>query len=149
VDKRLRAAALAYAADHPAYVLKVVYWNTRRALDLASLKWSRHTARTISIPADWATAGVVCFWIFGLLAVAGVVLVRRSGERKIPGWVAAFPLLLYLSVVFMVFETPRYRSGIDPFIVLLAAVAVVGLWDAAVRSAGRGQRVRRVEHAGV
>jgi hypothetical protein len=39
-------------------------------------------------------------------------------------------LLLYLSVVFMVFETPRYRTGIDPFILLLAAVALVGAWDA-------------------
>jgi hypothetical protein len=35
------------------------------------------------------------------------------------------PLLVYLSVVAMVFETPRYRTGIDPFVVMLAALAVV------------------------
>jgi hypothetical protein len=32
---------------------------------------------------------------------------------------------MFLSVVFLVVETPRYRTPIDPFIVLLAAAAVV------------------------
>jgi hypothetical protein len=40
------------------------------------------------------------------------------------------PALLYLSVVFLAFETPRYRTGIDPFVVLLAAVALVAGADA-------------------
>ena len=31
---------------------------------------------------------------------------------------------MYLSVVFLVVETPRYRSPIDPFVILLAALAV-------------------------
>ena len=51
---------------------------------------------------------------------------------------ALVPVLLYLSVVFLAFETPRYRTGIDPFIVMLAALAVVGAWDAlAARRARR------------
>ena len=32
---------------------------------------------------------------------------------------------MYLSVVFLVVETPRYRTAIDPFIVLLATAALV------------------------
>ena len=123
LDKELRAAAMRYAADHPAYVGKVAYWNTVRMLDLAGLDWSRHTAATISVAPDWADAGVVCFLLFALVAAAGAFRLRRRG---VPLYVAAIPLLLYLSVVFMVFETPRYRTGIDPFIVLLAAVALVG-----------------------
>jgi len=39
-------------------------------------------------------------------------------------------VLLYLSVVFLAFETPRYRAGIDPFVVMLAALALVAGWDA-------------------
>ncbi|MEA2269181.1 MAG: hypothetical protein QOC64_1791, partial [Solirubrobacteraceae bacterium] len=31
----------------------------------------------------------------------------------------------YLSVVFLVIETPRYRTPMDPFVVLLAALALV------------------------
>jgi hypothetical protein len=36
LDTKLRAAALRYAADHPAYVGEVAFWNTARALDLAA-----------------------------------------------------------------------------------------------------------------
>jgi hypothetical protein len=32
---------------------------------------------------------------------------------------------MYLSVVFLVIETPRYRTPMDPFVVLLAALALV------------------------
>ena len=42
---------------------------------------------------------------------------------------------MYLSVVFLVIETPRYRTPIDPFIVMLAALALV--------SAGRRVAARR------
>jgi 4-amino-4-deoxy-L-arabinose transferase-like glycosyltransferase len=137
LEAELRAAAMRYAADHPGYVAKVAYWDTLRMLDLAGLDWSRHTAGTISVDPDWADAGVICFWVFALLAITGAVSPRG---RRLPLYVTAFPLLLYLSVVFLVFETPRYRTGIDPFIVLLAAVAAVGVWDA-VSSRVRARRV--------
>ena len=138
LDKELRAVARRYAADHPTYVGKVAFWNTVRMLELAGLDWSRHTAATISVEPDWAEAGVVCFWLFALLAVAGALTLRRRG---IPLHVAAIPLLLYLSVVFMVFETPRYRTGIDPFVILLAAVALVGAWDAVSTRARRAKAI--------
>jgi hypothetical protein len=32
---------------------------------------------------------------------------------------------MYVSVVFLVVETPRYRTPVDPFVVLLAALALV------------------------
>jgi MYXO-CTERM domain-containing protein len=143
LDTELRAAAMRYAADHPAYVAKVAYWDTLRMLDLAGLNWSRHTAATISVAPDWADAGVVCFWVIALLAVAGAFSRRRG---RLPLYVAAFPLLVYLSVVFMVFETPRYRTGIDPFILLLAAVALVGAWDAVSRARRGGDRRTRPVH---
>jgi 4-amino-4-deoxy-L-arabinose transferase-like glycosyltransferase len=135
LEKRLRARALHFIAAHPAYVPKVVFWNTARALDLAGLTWSRHTASTVSVTPRWADAGVVTFWIVALLAIAGL-LTRRA--RRIPLPVAIVPVLLYLSVVFLAFETPRYRTGIDPFVVMLAALAVVAAWDAvAARRARR------------
>jgi hypothetical protein len=63
-----------------------------------------------------------------VLAVAGA-FTRLA--RRMPAFVVAVPVLMYLSVVFLVVETPRYRTGIDPFIVLLAAVALVTAWDRA------------------
>jgi 4-amino-4-deoxy-L-arabinose transferase-like glycosyltransferase len=128
LERRLRSVALRYAADHPGYVAEVVLWNTRRALDLAGLSWSRHTYSTVSVEPGWADAGVVCFWLVGALALAGALLTRAG--RRTPLHVVLVPALLYLSVVFLAFETPRYRTGIDPFVVLLAAVALVTGADA-------------------
>jgi 4-amino-4-deoxy-L-arabinose transferase-like glycosyltransferase len=119
IERRLRAASLDYIREHPTYVATVLYWNTRRLLDLASWRWSRHTASTVSVEERWADRGVVCFWIVAVLALVGVV--RR---RSVPWWVWAVPLVLYLSVVFTAAETPRYRAPIDPFVILLAALAL-------------------------
>jgi hypothetical protein len=128
LERRLRAAALHYVDRHPAYVAGVVFWNTRRALDLAGLSWSRHTYSTVSVEPGWADAGVLCFWLVGALALGGALLTRAG--RHTPPAVVLVPALLYLSVVFLAFETPRYRTGIDPFVVLLAAAALVAGADA-------------------
>ena len=45
--------------------------------------------------------------------------------RRAPWYVWAMPILMFLSVVFLVVETPRYRTPIDPFLVLLATAALV------------------------
>jgi len=121
LESRLRTAALSYARAHPSYVAKVGLWNTLRMLDLAGLRWSRHTAATISVTAGWAVAGVACFWIFAVLALAGAFTPQA---RRAPWFFWAVPVLLYLGVVLLVVETPRYRTGIDPFIVTLAALAL-------------------------
>ena len=94
----------------------------------ASWQWSRHTASTISVDPGWADAGVVSFWIFAALALVGAT---RREARRVPWFVWILPLAMYLSVVFLAAETPRYRAAIDPFIVLLAAIAVTQ------RTAGR------------
>src|SRR3954465_13519656 len=86
LELKLRAASMDYIHAHPGDVAKVVWWDTRRALDLASLALPRHTASTISVTAGWAVAGVICFWIVGLLALAGAF--TRSARRA-PWWVWA------------------------------------------------------------
>jgi hypothetical protein len=138
IDHELRSAARRYIEDHPGYVARVAFWNTARMLDVAGLGWSRHTAATISIGPRWADAGVVCFWAFAALAIAGA-LTRRA--RQMPGYVVAIPVLLFLSVVFLAVETPRYRTGIDPFIVMLAGTALVAGWDALASRNRRHERL--------
>jgi 4-amino-4-deoxy-L-arabinose transferase-like glycosyltransferase len=119
LEQRLRSASLDFIREHPAYVGTVAFWTTRRMLDLAGMDWSIHTAATISVTRGPAIAGVICFWAFALLAIFGATRARGT-----PLWLWAVPLLMYLSVVFLVVETPRYRTAIDPFIVLLAALAL-------------------------
>ncbi len=138
-EQRLRKAAEQFIEDHPLYLGTVLYWNTRRMLDLASLDWSRHTARTISVDQRAADRAVYCFWIFLALAIIGAW--RRPPA---PWWLWLVPLLMYLSVVFTAAETPRYRAPIDPFLILLAAYALDGVrlarpWRRAGSSPSRGR----------
>jgi 4-amino-4-deoxy-L-arabinose transferase-like glycosyltransferase len=121
LEKKFRSASLHYIGNHPAYVATVAFWTTRRLLELGGLDWARHTYATVSVEPGWANAGIVLFWVVALLAVAGAFTVRA---RRTPLFVWAVPALMYLSVVFLVVETPRYRSPIDPFVILLAALAV-------------------------
>jgi 4-amino-4-deoxy-L-arabinose transferase-like glycosyltransferase len=136
LEKRLRHRAERYALDHPLYVAEVAFWTTLRGLDLGGLDWARHTASTVSIDATWALRGVYCFWVFAVLAIAGAF---TRAARRAPWFVWAFPALMYLSVVLLVIETPRYRTPMDPFIVMLAALALVA---AARRIAGRRAAAR-------
>lgn len=122
LERELRSASLRYIGDHPTYVAKVAWWNTRRMLDLASLRRSRATAATITIDHYWADRGILCFWIVAALALAGAF---TAMARRAPWYVWAMPVLMFLSVVFLVVETPRYRTPIDPFLVLLATAALV------------------------
>jgi 4-amino-4-deoxy-L-arabinose transferase-like glycosyltransferase len=122
LEGELRRAALRYIAHHPLFVAKVGWWNTRRMLELAGRRRSRATAATITVDHKWADRGILCFWIVGGVALAGLATRR---VRRAPGFVWAVPILMFLSVVFLVVETPRYRTPIDPFLVLLAAAALV------------------------
>jgi 4-amino-4-deoxy-L-arabinose transferase-like glycosyltransferase len=132
MEQRLRHRAARYVLDHPTYPAVVAFWETVRGLDLDGREWWRHTAATVSIRPGWADRGVYCFWLFAVLAVAGAF---TRAARAAPRFVWAFPALMYLSVVFLVIETPRYRTPLDPFVVLLAALAVV--------AAGRRLRAAR------
>src|SRR3954452_4354566 len=88
LEKQLRTASEAFIRAHPAYVLTVAYWATRRMLDLAGIHWSVHTASTISVTRGWAIAGVVCFWVFAALAVLGAFTQRA---RAAPPWLWTVP----------------------------------------------------------
>lgn len=134
LEKQLRKQALHYIREHPTFVAKVGWWNTRRMLDLAGQRRSRATAATITIDHKWADRGTLCFWIVAALALAGVATRR---VRDAPGFVWAVPVLMFLSVVFLVVETPRYRTPIDPFLVLLAAAALASAWSRVASSLGR------------
>ena len=71
-----------------------------------------------------------------LLAAAGaVLLVRgRTGGRRPPVWLWVVPVLLLLGVTPLL-GAPRYRVPLDPFLAILAGVA---LSAAAQRIGARG-----------
>jgi hypothetical protein len=121
LEKQLRSASLEYISDHPGAPLKVAWWTSRRMLDLGGWDWAIHTAGTVSAGKKAGAAGIICFWLFAALAVGGAFTQRA---REAPLWLWSIPLLMYLGVVFLVVETPRYRMAIDPFVIMLAALAI-------------------------
>ena len=124
LEQEVRRRALAFIRERPVSVAEVGFWNTIRMLELAGLQRARETSATISIGPGWAVAGVLCFWLFALLSVAGA---RAARARATPFFIWLVPLLFAASVVFLTLETPRYRTAVDPFVVLLAALAVTAL----------------------
>ncbi len=119
---RLLKQAFGYIGHHPLAPLAVAYHNGRRMLELAGTFAWRASTDAMDLPRGLAAAGVVSFWVVALLALAGSL---TATARRAPRWLWAIPALLALSVVLVNVETPRFREPVDPFLILLAACAVV------------------------
>jgi 4-amino-4-deoxy-L-arabinose transferase-like glycosyltransferase len=126
-DTRMISAVLTFLSHHPTYVLQATFWNTVRLLDLWSMRRSRESARIdLGASAGFANLGVASFWIFGLLAIVGAF---TSMARRIPRALWLVPLLFWLSVAPINVDTPRFRTAIDPFVILLASCALATTWE--------------------
>jgi 4-amino-4-deoxy-L-arabinose transferase-like glycosyltransferase len=128
LDHALTRAAVHYAEQHPGYVLAALGLNTLRMFDLGP----GHTFVTtyaydelnlpeaLRAPADLA--------VLLALALAGVGLLARVA-RLIPAaargaWLVwSLPLLAFLATI-PTDGTPRYRTILDPFLVLAATATV-------------------------
>ena len=120
MERDMRGAALAFIREHPGYVLEVALLEHAPAARprVVALVDATPPRRSASRPAGQAL-GVICFWVFAALALLGA---RRATA---PAFVWLVPLAMYLSVVFLASETPRYRAPLDPFVIVLAALALV------------------------
>jgi hypothetical protein len=62
------------------------------------------------------------------IVLAGLATRRvRQALGRAPRWLWGVPLVMWLTVVLVNAETPRFREPLDPFLILLAAVALAGL----------------------
>ncbi|HKO28565.1 MAG TPA: glycosyltransferase family 39 protein, partial [Solirubrobacteraceae bacterium] len=146
LGSKLQHVAFSYIGHHPLAPLAAAYHNTRRLLDLeGSFAW-RASTYNIGVPRSTARAGVLGSWVLALLAVCGAF---TAAARRAPRWLWITPLFLYLSVVFVNAETPRFRAPIDPFLIMLAACALAGalahVRAKAARRSDRGAPVGRDE----
>lgn len=117
LERRFRSDALAFAADHPLYVPRVVFWATVRMLNLADAEIEKLSAHEAGVGDGFVALNRYATWALLALAVAGALVARP------PPWLWLFPLLLWLSVAIAIGAT-RYRTPVDPFLILLAACAV-------------------------
>ena len=113
--------AITYAVDHPAYIGTVFWQNTLRLLELHGTARIRWGAGTIGLPAGAAVDGAIMFYCVALLALAGVFV---PATRRVPRALWIIPALQFLTTVLANAETPRFRTPLEPFILLLAAVSL-------------------------
>jgi 4-amino-4-deoxy-L-arabinose transferase-like glycosyltransferase len=119
-QRELTRRGLAYAADHPGYVAQVLLHNTMRLLNLEGASWWRRQARTMSLPLWAADPAAYGFYALALLALAGAL---TPAARRAPAWLWLAPILLFASVIFAG-SAIRYRAPVEPFLALLAALAL-------------------------
>ena len=119
---RLQAAALADIRDHPAYPLEVAGWNALRMFHISQLDFSVANLRDTGIPRVPAIFEIFGFYPLLILALGGVLL---GNPRRAPPWLWLVPLLLASTLFVTSFI--RFRSSIDPFLVLLASLALATL----------------------
>jgi len=127
LDRLSRQNAMDYIDEHRDRLPRVFAARVLRTFNLAHVSdqvnfdWF---AEARPINASWAAVG--SFWVLGVAAIAGTVVLRRRG-------VPSFPLLStvvnVMVTVLVFYGSTRFRAPAEPAIVLLAAVA----FDAAVR----------------
>lgn len=132
----MNGQATDFMKDNPGYVVKTVLWNVPRVFDVERSDEFERAFASSQVQAvgveniDSPFVYLLALYAVVLLAVAGaVVQARGSGLRRAPSFVWAAPLLLLIPPL-VIYGLPRYRAPVDPFLVLLAAVAVVALADA-------------------
>jgi hypothetical protein len=121
-QRELTRRGLQYAADHPGYVAQVLLHNTMRLLNLEGASWWRRQGRTMSLPLWAADAAAYAFYALALLALAGAL---TPAARRAPAWLWLAPVLLFASIIFAG-SAIRYRAPVEPFLALLAALAIAG-----------------------
>jgi 4-amino-4-deoxy-L-arabinose transferase-like glycosyltransferase len=120
-DSALIHGALHYIGAHPTYLATVALWNTLHLLQVAFLGRDEASFKHTREPVWAFYLTTVTFWLVFLAAVAGC-LTRTA--RLAPRWLWLIPLFMFLSVVMMGADSARFRSPIDPFLVILAACAL-------------------------
>jgi hypothetical protein len=139
LSDRLQSQAEHYISNHLTAPFEVAYYNSRRLLELAGSHAWQASAQAISLPTGLARAGVISFYVLCLLALVGAF---TRAARRAWRWLWVTPVLLWLSVVVINVETPRFREPIDAFLIVLAAC---GLAEAVrwLRAQLRGAPVAR------
>jgi 4-amino-4-deoxy-L-arabinose transferase-like glycosyltransferase len=120
IEQRFRSYALRFMEGHPAYVLKVGYFNLGRLLGTEGPSFERDGAAERGLGLRSSDLDVYSFYVLAGLAAAALGL---GAIRAAPAFLWGVPLAIAASLVFITADM-RYRFPIDPFLILLVAGAI-------------------------
>ena len=115
----LRAEAWRYVRSRPAYALEVAFWNSLRLAHLDGLGYAREDNFHLGVGHKLSDAGAVGLWLLLPLSLFGALLALR---RHTPWLFWAVPAAM-APTIFVVAEI-RFRAPIDPFLLMLAGLAL-------------------------
>ena len=134
VDERQRAVALDFIRANPVYPLHVAAWNIAYMSGLRADYLAASVRGEMALGDRSAVLAVVGFLPFAVVALAGA-FTRRAREAPWSLWAVG---ILPVTATMFLQGTARFRSPADPFIVVLAALALAAAGDwLRERGAGR------------
>lgn len=121
-----RDAALAYARDHAGELPALMVRRVARTFDLVAI--DDLIAQDVGEEREeWAVrAGIAAFWLLAPLAAVGALRVGRRSRD-----VLALPVVTTVVVSALFYGAHRFRTPMEPVVVVLAAVTIVALWRCA------------------
>ena len=123
LDAELRRRTLQYARAHPGYVVSSTLRNAQRMLHFGTPEFEVLAGRDRNIHPRLVGVSRWAFWLLALLAAAGAL---TRGGRAIPWHVWAAAAFLFASGAALA-GLIRYRTVVDPLLILPAAQAVIVL----------------------
>jgi 4-amino-4-deoxy-L-arabinose transferase-like glycosyltransferase len=143
---RLRGVGLRYARDHAARLPVVELARLGRSFELFRPRQNAdmeafYEGRDRRV----AQTGTLTYYVLALLAIAGVVTLRR---RHGPWWILFAPVVLVAVTTVISYGFTRFRVAAEPGMVVLAAVGVGAGWARRQRrTGGASSRARAVARA--
>lgn len=131
---RQREIGIEYALDHADRWPVVIAARLGRLLDVYAFDQSVFFNTSEGRPARYAAWGIRAYWVVGLLALAGMVILAR--RRTFGLLVLLAPIVMTICVAIVTYGGTRFRYAAEPSLVILAAVTLVA---AASRLASRAR----------
>ena len=126
-SKVRRTVAVEYIKDHLDRLPVVTLARLGRLVDVYGFDSLIHLD-VGEEKAEWAAwAGIVCWWLLAILAVLGWWRLGRAAGRA--RWWLMVPVAAVLATTVLFYGAHRIRAPAEPTVVLLAAVAVVWLFE--------------------
>jgi hypothetical protein len=128
-DRILLGRATSYMGRHPGYVAEAIGVHTLRMRGIALGVSQPDFPMSQGTLLSRTRIGAYWLWALGLLGLAGL-FARRA--RTVPRWVWLVPTVLFAATV--VFSGGvRFRTPLDPFLLLGLALAADSAWSAVRR----------------
>ena len=140
IDSTLRGDARAFAWEHPGYVAEAATWNLLRLFEIeggsvvnlrGAAVYDRGIGSALPLAERIGLGIAVALAAVGIFAMLGPWSRDVNGKRPVPRG----PLFLWLVPAAIAAATlpiaglPRYRLPVNPFILMLAGIGLLALWD--------------------